>query len=263
MRFSKKLEYYYKGLVSFDDLQKVPKLNEKRLRQIQHELYNLPDYVDTDGIKEFLNTLSYPLYFLDFESMQPAIPPYEGNWPYQQIVFQYSLHYIEAPGEDVKHKEFLGISGENPLRDIAESLCRNIPTDACVLVYNKRFECTRLKELAELYPDLASHLLTICVNVKDLLDPFQGGYYYNKAMGGSFSIKKVLPALFPNDPELDYHNLEGVHHGGEAMELFPKIKDMPPEEQEKARRNLLAYCKLDTWATVKLWQKLMEVADMN
>ena len=77
-------------------------------------------------------------------------------------------------------------------------------------------------------------------------------------MGGSFSIKSVLPALFPDDPELDYHNLEGVHNGGEAMAIFPKIKDMPPEDALKARKDLLAYCKLDTLAMVKVWQKLLE-----
>ena len=88
--------------------------------------------------------------------------------------------------------------------------------NVCVTAYNKAFECTRLKELAETFPDLAEHLLNIRSNIVDLLVPFQSGYYYNRAMGGSFSIKSVLPAIFPDDPELDYHNLEGVHNGGEA-----------------------------------------------
>lgn len=79
-------------------------------------------------------------------------------------------------------------------------------------------------------------------------------------MGGSFSIKSVLPALFPNDPALDYYNLEGVHHGGEAMELFPKLKDMPPEEWKKARRDLLKYCELETYAIVKVWEELLRVS---
>ena len=81
-------------------------------------------------------------------------------------------------------------------------------------------------------------------------------------MGGSFSIKSVLPALFPDDPELDYHNLQGsVHNGGEAMSIFPKIKDLPPKEQVEARQSLLKYCELDTFAMVKVWQKLKEVSD--
>ena len=76
---------------------------------------------------------------------------------------------------------------------------------------------------------------------------------------GSFSIKSVLPAMFPDDPELDYHNLDGVHNGSEAMTIVPKIKDMPPEEQEATRRNLLKYCELDTYAMVKVWEELERV----
>lgn len=79
-------------------------------------------------------------------------------------------------------------------------------------------------------------------------------------MGGSFSIKSVLPALFPSDPSLNYHNLEQIHNGGEAMTIFPKIKDMPPEEQVLTRHNLLKYCELDTFAMVKVWEKLKEVS---
>ena len=260
MNKDKKFDYYRKGQAAFPDLVGDPNLNEKQLRQIQHQLSDCGDEVDKASICAFLDTLSFPLYFLDFETMQQAVPQFPGAKPYAQIPFQYSLHYIETPGGELKHKEFLAESGVDPRRAIAESLCRDIPMNVCVTAYNKGFECGRLKELAELFPDLANHLLNIRGNVKDLLDPFQAGYYYNKAMGGSFSIKSVLPALFPGDPELDYHNLEGVHNGGEAMTIFPKIKDMPPEEAATARKNLLAYCKLDTYAMVKVWEKLVEAA---
>ena len=137
--------------------------------------------------------------------------------------------------------------------------------NVCVTAYNKAFECSRIKELAEVYPDLTDHLLNIEENIIDLLVPFQSGYYYNRAMGGSFSIKSVLPAIFPNDPTLDYHNLEEVHNGSEAMSIFPKIKDMQPKEQERTRRNLLKYCELDTYAMVKVWEELVRVArdEMN
>ena len=179
---------------------------------------------------------------------------------YQQITFQYSLHYIENQGGEIKHKEFLGESGVDPRRPLAEQLVNDIPTNACVLAYNKGFECGRIKELATLFPDLSDSLMKIRANIKDLIDPSHDGYYYNKAIGNSFSIKSVLPAMFPNDPELDYHNLEGVHNGGEAMTLFPKIKDLPLDEQATARKNLLKYCELDTYAMVKIWQKLIELS---
>ena len=254
----KKFEYYRKGLVSYEDLLAVPKLNEKQLRQIQFQVKDCGDHIDKGGIQDFLNTLSYPIYFLDFETMQQVIPRFPGTKPYQQIPFQYSLHYIEELGGELKHKEYLAESGSDPRRAIAESLCRDIPWNVCVTAYNKGFECGRIKELAAQFPDLAGHLLNIQDNIRDLLTPFQSGYYYNRAMGGSCSIKSVLPALFPDDPSLDYHNLEGVHNGSEAMTVFPKIKDMPPEEQVIARKNLLAYCKLDTYAMVKVWEALRE-----
>ena len=79
-------------------------------------------------------------------------------------------------------------------------------------------------------------------------------------MGGSFSIKSVLPALFPNEPSLNYHNLdERVQNGGDAMTIFPKIKDMDPAEAAETREALLRYCELDTWAMVKVWEKLQSV----
>jgi len=222
----------------------------------------LETHIDKDGIREFLDTLSFPLYFLDFETMQPVIPEFDGTRPYQQIPFQYSLHYILTEGGKVYHKEFLAESGKDPRRTLAERLCEDIPTDVCVLAYNKGFECGRIRELAAAFPDLTEHLLAIAGNIKDLIDPFRAGYYYNRAMGGSFSIKSVLPAIFPDDPALDYHNLEGVHNGSEAMEIFPKIKDMPPDERERARESLLRYCELDTYAMVKIWDELRRACGM-
>ncbi len=254
----KKFEYYRKGMVSFTDLLAAPKLSDKQLRQIQFQLSDCGNAIDKGGIQSFLNTLSYPIYFLDFETMQLAIPEFPGTKPYQQIPFQYSLHYIEQPDGELKHREFLAQSGQDPRRAIAESLCRDIPKNVCITAYNKGFECGRIKELAEQFPDLAEHLLNLQSNIRDLLTPFQSGYYYNRAMGGSFSIKSVLPALFPDDPSLDYHNLEGVHNGSEAMNIFPRIQTMPPEEAAIVRENLLAYCKLDTYAMVKVWQALEE-----
>ncbi len=262
MPFKKALAHYYNGKVSYEDMLSAPKLNDKQLRQLRFALEDHGTYVNKERIRGFLGTLSYPLYFLDFETMQQTVPEIPGTRPYEQIPFQYSLHYIEQVGGELHHRAFLAESGTDPRRAIAESLCRDIPPHACVTAYNKAFECTRLKELAETFPDLADHLLSIRDNIRDLLTPFQSGWYYNRAMGGSFSIKSVLPAIFPDDPELDYHNLEGVHNGGEAMHLFPGLKDLSPEEQRIARKNLLAYCKLDTYAMVKVWQELVRVGQL-
>ena len=258
LSFKKKLECYYRGQTTYEDLIQEPSvLNPTRRRQIEYYLADKGTYVDKKHLGEFLDTLSYPIYFLDFETMQPAIPKYIGTHPYQQIPFQYSLHYIECEGGELKHKEFLGETGKDPRRALAERLCEDIPMNVCVTAYYKSFECGRIKELAKTFPDLAEHLLNIESNIKDFHIPFQSGWYYNKAMGGSFSIKSVLPALYPDDPELDYHALKGVHNGGKAMTVFPKLEEMMPEEQEKMRQNLLAYCRLDTLAMVKVWEELV------
>ena len=249
---------YNQGLVSFTDLNTCGLLNAKQYQQVEHELFGYPPTIKVDAVKAFLSHLSYPLYFLDFESFQPAIPPYDDCKPFMQIPFQYSLHYIEREGGELKHKEFLAYPGADPRRALAERLCEDIPLDVCTTAYNMAFEKTRIKELAALYPDLADHLMNIHDHIQDLMIPFQRRDYYCRAMQGSYSIKYVLPALFPDDPALDYHNLEGVHNGGEAMETFKKMATMAPEELETWRQHLLKYCGLDTFAMVKVWEKLNE-----
>ena len=132
--------------------------------------------------------------------------------------------------------------------------------NVCTLAYYKAFECTRVKELAETFPDLAEHLYNIRDHIVDLLVPFQSGFYYNRAMGGSFSIKSVLPAIFPDDPALNYHNLEGIHNGSEASAAFAAMQKMNPDELISYRENLLKYCGLDTFAMVRVLEKLQEKA---
>lgn len=259
MQFRSARKYYEAGYETFEQLRTAPTLNPNYLKVIEAELDDV-EFVEEDEIRAFLDTIHYPLYHLDFETMQPAIPEFKGTKPYQQIPFQYSLHIQYEPCGPVEHKEFLAVSGTNPLRDIAEALVRDIPMGACSLAYNKAFEQTRLKELAAMFPDLSEHLLDIRDGMVDLDVPFRQKNYYVKAMQGSYSIKYVLPALFPNDPELDYHALEDVHNGGEAMTIFPKIQFMTPQEQERVRANLLKYCGLDTYAMVKVLGKLYEIS---
>ena len=290
--FAKKLACYQAGQLSFEDLRGLS-IGTIQNMQIEAALTGR-EYINPAGIRSFLNRLTYPLYFLDFETMQDSIPQYDGAKVYAQITFQYSLHIKESETAPYVHKEFLAPNdGSDPRRSLAEQLCKDIPKDVCTLAYNKMFECGRIKELADLYPDLADHLLNIREHIVDLIDPFRAGDYYVPAMGGSFSIKSVLPALFPNDPELDYHNLSDLcQNGGDAMTIFPKLTEMYKKqpkhsvqetedgklvmsdslmklsdirtiEQEIAagREALLRYCELDTWAMVKVWEKLKKVTE--
>lgn len=257
----KKIAYYNKGIVSFQDLLNTGEnLGHIQNMQVFHTLKNLPTNIDKPGIKKFLNTLSYPLYFLDFETVQSGIPTYKKSKPYQPIPFQYSLHYVEHKGGEVKHKEFFADSLKDPRKQIAKRLCKDIPLNACVLAYNKFFERDRIRELAKLYPRLGKKLNVIADNVKDLAVPFLNGSVYNKLMGNSISIKSILPALYPNDPSLNYDNLQGVHNGNEAMIIYPKMKSMTKAERKKVKQELLEYCKLDTFAMVKIYEFLVKSA---
>lgn len=254
----KKWKYYEDGIVSFEDIVNSGiKLTDIQQRQIECADPNAGTYGDKDGITEFLNTLTYPLYFLDFETMGLAIPEIEGTHPFEQIPFQYSLHYFEEEGGEVRHKEYLAEEVGDPRRSLAERLCADIPEGACILAYHASTEKGVVKKLAEQFSDLNEKLTDIRFSIIDLLPVFQKGYYYNRAMGKSLSIKSVLPAVFP---ELNYHNLDGVQNGTDAMDIFPKIKNMSPEEARKTRKQLLEYCKRDTMAMVKLWQELVRVS---
>jgi len=255
MQTRQKLKLYQKGIYSYEDLLKE-EINENTKKIIEYELYNKEDYIDKIKIKEFLNTLKEPLYFLDFETYQMPIPLYNNVSPYEQIPFQYSLHYIES---NLKHKEFLAEAGVDPRRALAEQLVKDIPKNTTTLAYNMGFEKGVIKRLSKLYPDLSEHLMNIHDNIKDLMIPFQKGYYYTKDMHGSYSIKYVLPALFPDDPSLNYKNLDLVHNGIEAMDSFNDLIGKTGKEKEFIRERLLRYCELDTYAMVKIYEKLLEV----
>ena len=258
--FNKKIEMYKKNILSFEDVLKNNiKLSEFQKRQIDFSLNSLPTFVDKENLCLYLKRFRYPLYFLDFETTQQEIPLYDGIKPFEQIPFQYSLHYILNEGGELQHSEYLANEDEDPRIKLVEKLVKEIPTDSCIIAYNEAFEKNVLRKLAEDFPEYREHLLKLTENFIDLIIPFEKGYVYDKLMGGSFSLKSVLPALFPDDPELNYGNLEDVHNGRDARMLFPALKFMEEDERNKERENLLKYCFLDTYAMVKIWQKLKEL----
>lgn len=252
-----KYQLYSQGIVSYEDIiREQPKLSDKQWRQVTAFYNDEPPSIDKPAIREFLNTLSYPLYYLDFETYQQAIPQFDGVKPYMQIPFQYSLHVQSEINGPLKHYEFLGKEGTDPRRALAESLCSRIPVNVCSLAYNMSFEKTVIKNLAGLFDDLSGHLMNIHDNMRDLMVPFQKQSYYCKEFQGSYSIKWVLPAMCKGDPELDYHGLDEVHNGSEAMAAFAGLAEHSPDEIQRIRKNLLAYCRLDTLAMVKILEKL-------
>ena len=172
-----KFKLYKQGVISFEQIAENGTLKEETMLQIRHELSDLPPKIDRAVLKEFLDSLYYPLYFLDFETFQSAVPLFDDASPYEQIPFQYSLHYIEKEGGECRHKEFLAEPEGDPRRAVAESLCRIIPENVCVIAYNMSFEKGRIKRLAGLYPDLAEHLMSIYDRIRDLMIPFKNKAY--------------------------------------------------------------------------------------
>ena len=260
--FNKKLECYYNGIISYTDALNNANLGEKAKVQVETYLGIIKEKVNINKIKKFLDSLDYPLYFLDFESYQETIPSIIGTKPYQQICFQYSLHYYLKKDGELYHKEYLSNDyNGNPMYGLCKRLCEDIPLNSVILVYNDIFEKGRLREMADFFPEFREHLLNIESHIIDLLPIFRNQDYYIKDIGDGASIKKVLPALFPNDPTLDYHNLEQVHKGDEASNAYLSLKDLSKEDEEKLRLNMLKYCKLDTYAMVKIYQKLNEIVN--
>ena len=257
LRSKKKFELYKIGIVKFEDIKELDKFNASQQIQIRSELSG-EQIIDKEAIKEFLETLNYPLYHLDFETFQQAVPEFVGLSPYEQIPFQFSIHKDDGKG-NLEHFEFLAEVGADPRYELALNLIKFIPQDACVLAYNMSFEKRVIRRLAEIYPQISNELMAIHSNIKDLMAPFVSKSYYHPKMRGSYSIKYVLPALVP-EFESAYKDLNLIHHGGEAMQAYEAMAYMPADEREAYKKALLAYCKLDTLAMVKVLEKLREVA---
>jgi len=254
----KQVELYELGIVNIEDIPDEYAMTAIQKQKVQN-WKSKEIFIDKESIQGFLNTLRYPIYHLDFETFQQAIPEWRGISPYQQIPFQYSLH-IEHVDGTVEHKEFLGRDGFDPRYELAKRLVRDIPKGVTVLAYNMSFEKDVNIKLAERFPEFKNHLLAINENVKDLMFPFQKKYYVTPQMQGSYSIKYVLPSLVPSMVEA-YKNLNGIQNGSDAMNAFAKLSSMNKKEKEETRIALLAYCKLDTLAMVEVLKKLKEVVD--
>ena len=256
LRNKKKFDLYNQGLMSLDQIDlRETSLNANQVLQVESEV-NGTTHIETDQIRGFVKELSYPLYFLDFETINPAVPIYDGSKPYQQLVFQYSLHIQETPRSELKHREYLADPNKDPRIGFIEQLINDCGTIGDVLVYNISFERGKLNDLAEVFPIYSNALKDIVIRLKDLMIPFQKKWYYTPEMKGSYSIKFVLPALVP---ELSYDELE-IKEGGTASNTFlTMVNGSFKGDKAKVRRQLLEYCKLDTYAMVKILERLKKV----
>jgi hypothetical protein len=195
-----------------------------------------------------MRTLSLPRYYLDFETIGPAVPIFAGTRPFEALPFQWSCH-IEKGSGAIEHAEFLELDGEPPMRRLAESLLATLGTRGPILVYTP-YERRVLNELAARYADLAAGLSALAERIVDL-HPIARRHYYHPAMHGSWSIKAVLPTVAP---DLSYDTLGAVRDGLAAQAAYFEAIDAktPAGRREALRRALLDYCRRDTLALVRL-----------
>lgn len=250
-----KFDLYRQGIIHMRDIPEGM-LNFKQGIQITGTLQK-KDRIIKENIRDFLDSLWYPLYFLDFETFMSPIPLFDGTRPYQQNPFQYSLHSMEQLGGTLHHREFLAAPNCDPRKELTEKLIREIPDNACILAYNMPFERRILEELGSWLPEYRNRIDTITDNMRDLMIPFRNKDCYLWQMNGTYSIKAVLPALVS---ELSYEGME-ISDGGMAMNAYTMMcETQDPEALERIRNALLEYCKLDTLGMVKIVDKLREIA---
>jgi hypothetical protein len=257
MHLSKKYELYRDGIIKFEDIPEGYPLNKNN--KLQLEAYNNGEtLIDREAIENFLSDLNYPLYFMDFETFQPAVPLFDNSKPYQQIPFQYSIHLKEKKESELKHFEFLAEPGEDPRKKFIEKLLDVTKGKGDVIAYNKAFEITRLKEIARDFPQYAKEIDKLTARIKDLMIPFQRKYYYAPEMKGSYSIKAVLPAVVP---ELSYDDLE-INEGGLASIAYESLQtETDLMFIAEIKQQLLEYCKLDTLAMERILEKLETIGE--
>ena len=243
-------------------------LNEKQIRQLEYELgWQIFPHMETEAIKNWF-TNAFPmearkLYFLDFETFMYAIPIWRDCAPYEKIPFQFSLHVYDRDTYELEHYEFLAKKGKDPREECARLLCKYIPKGSISIAYNRGFEKSVLGQLAKQFPEMEEHLLDIAANIQDLMIPFQRHNYYRKEFQGKYSIKYVLPGLFPTDETLNYKNLVEIQNGMMAMDGYLKLQNAKGNSARETRKNMLSYCALDTFAMVKIFWFLEKLIICN
>ncbi|MBN2286040.1 MAG: DUF2779 domain-containing protein [Tissierellales bacterium] len=259
-------ELPYLGGVGFSDLQEMGVFY---IKDIPND-YSLSDFqsrvkqavqteqpvIDVQGIKQQLDSIIFPAYYLDFETLMTCLPLYKDLAPYTQIATQYSVHVCSQVDELVEHKEYLADPVRDCRRELAERLVADCGTKGSVIVYYASFEIGRIKSMIEWFPDLKASLQGIIDRIVDLHDIVRN-YYYHPQFHGSTSIKVTLPVMVP---EMSYEGMS-IADGSSAMAVFAYMVKGKYVDDEivQLRRDLLQYCSLDTLAMVKLHEKLEEL----
>jgi predicted RecB family nuclease len=242
-----------RGVVGISDIGNAENLNELQNRAVESTISKSPWI--SDRLSEVLSGIGYPMRFIDFETAGPTVPLYPGTSPREVIPFQWSCHTLDSD-RSLGHSDYLAGGETDPRREFVESLLRAVGTDGPVLVYSG-YEQTTLRKLAGQFPDLTSQIDDLITRFVDLLSLVKENYYH-PGFKGSFSIKRVLPVMVPG---YDYSDL-AIGEGETASATFVDIVEGRVDENEldDVLYDLLEYCKRDTEAMVRIWQRLESIA---
>ena len=198
--------------------------------------------IDHGKIREFKETLKYPLSYFDFETLGTPVPLHDGLNPWGKFAFQYSIHVDD--GKKLDHFEFLADSNKDPQEDLVKKLVKDMPSTGSIVTFNMRFEKGILSDLAKRFPKYEKELKSMIDRVVDLQVVFKGFHYYHPSQKGSNSLKAVLP-VFSDKKHSDLEISDGT-------ESFTAFYDKYYLGKDVSRKDLLDYCALDTLAMVEI-----------
>ncbi|RYY94881.1 MAG: DUF2779 domain-containing protein [Chitinophagaceae bacterium] len=213
--------------------------------------------VSRPALRSFLDGLQYPLYFMDFESYQEAIPEWDGHWPFRQLPFGYSVHRLDAPGAEPQHEAFVAPTNREPTASFGEALLQATGDRGTVLVYNRDSEQLTLEQLKADHPQWKEAIEALSARLVDLMLPFSQKIVEIPGIGNKLSLKYVLPSLVP---DMSYALL-AIGSGDHANQAYNALRaSTDPAFIEATRKDLLEYSELDTLAMVRILERLYELA---
>jgi len=249
----KAYELLERGVLRITDINAEVSLSYKQNIQVSCHKTCTP-HIDKKGIKDFLDTLEYPLYFLDFETINPAIPVYDNSRPFETIPFQYSLYIVKNEGVEPEHHSYLAPGDKDPRPEILKQLKTLLGNSGSVIAYNASFEKTTLRHASEAYPEYQSWVASLEERIIDLLTPFRGFLYYHPDQAGSASLKNVLPVMTKSS----YDDME-IADGSMASIEYCRVtfgENINGKERQRVRAALEKYCDLDTKGMIEILEEL-------
>lgn len=252
-------EWYYKGWKKIEEVP-IEELPNVTLKKQAEAAKTNSIIVDEVKLQNFISGINYPLYFIDFEIMTTAVPLFDNTSPYQQLPIQFSVYQQENFDSEFLHYSFLAETGKDPRKDFTEALIRNCQNSGSILVYDISSERSVINQLIQAFPEFEKPLQAIISRLVDLSIPFRELFLYHPKMRGSTSIKNVASA-FCGDINFDTLSISNGQLASIAFESLQHENDM--FKILELKEQLLAYCKLDTWAMVRIWQEMNRIIKKN